>query len=384
MGDLCLLAANLLNAEQALARKVPPVTVPQAQPSDTDESCHDAIPGTTPAVETFDLEFRSLRSPAASPALTSLDSSSELPNVGPLNTLKPAPPESISVERSLPALATPPSTSASQQPSAPLSAVRPSPSLPAVPDLMPLPMTPTYPAPSTVPLTTPRPVSGSQLYQQRWTALQAGRTYTRLPANSFQTAWVNATQQPTYEQWVNLLGQEARAMARGQGSNRLTAILGDSLSLWIPPEHLSSDRFWLNQGISGDTTTGVLRRLSALDQTRPNVIHVMVGINDLRQGRSDAEILSNLQQIMRQLRQRHPQSQIYIHSILPTRFSAIPGDRIRQINQAIASLTWQEGVSYLDVQSDFTDAQGNLRADLTTDGLHLNANGYAMWRPAFL
>ncbi|MBD2459415.1 lysophospholipase [Oscillatoria sp. FACHB-1407] len=236
------------------------------------------------------------------------------------------------------------------------------------------------PNPTTVSPSTLRPRSGSQLYRQRVVALRSGRTYTRLPANSFWESWSQATQQPTYEQWVSLLAQEAGAMARGQGSNRLTILLGDSLYLWYPSEQLAGDRFWLNQGISGDTTAGVLRRLSAFANTRPDTIHVMVGINDLRRGATDAEVINNSRQIMRQLRRNHPNAEIIIHSILPTRLAAIPSSRIHRINTTIAAIAKQERVDYLDLLGYFADAQGDLRRDLTTDGLHLNPRGYATWQ----
>jgi lysophospholipase L1-like esterase len=190
---------------------------------------------------------------------------------------------------------------------------------------------------------------------------------------------MNATHQPTYEEWMNLLALEARSMARGQGSNRLTVIVGDSISLWFPVEQLPSDRFWLNQGISGDTSAGVLRRLSAFADTRPDTIHVMVGVNDLRRGATDTEILGNVRQIMQQLRQTHSQAKIYIHSILPTRLAAIPTSRVNQLNQTIAAITQEEGVEFLNLATYFSDDQGNLRHELTTDGLHLNVLGYTIW-----
>ncbi|MGJ3246056.1 MAG: GDSL-type esterase/lipase family protein [Elainellaceae cyanobacterium] len=229
---------------------------------------------------------------------------------------------------------------------------------------------------------TPRPASGSQLYQQRWAALRAGQTYTRLPVNSFRSNWINAVQQPTHQQWVDLLAHEARAMAQGQGSNRLTVMVGDSLSLWFPNDRLPRSRFWLNQSISGDTTEGLLGRLHLFNQTRPDTIHVMVGINDLRRGASNQTVLNNLRQIMRQLRHNHPHAQIFVHSILPTRLSAIPSDRIQSINAQLGAIANQESVSYLDLYAYFSDGQGELRPELTTDGLHLNAYGYALWQTA--
>ncbi|MBW4655278.1 MAG: lysophospholipase [Kaiparowitsia implicata GSE-PSE-MK54-09C] len=230
-----------------------------------------------------------------------------------------------------------------------------------------------------LPLPTPRPGSGSQLYQQRQMALQAGKTYTRLPTSSFYESWVNANAQPTHEQWIDLLAQEARSMAYGQGHNRLSILVGDSISQWYPPERLSGDRFWLNQGISGDTTSGVLQRLSAFENTRPDTIHVMVGINDLRRGESDATVLGNLQQIAQQLRQQHPQSRVVLYSILPTRLPELSSDRIRQLNTNLRAIAQQENAQFMDLQTFFTDHQDNLRPDLTTDGLHLNPSGYAVW-----
>lgn len=233
-----------------------------------------------------------------------------------------------------------------------------------------------------IPAIEPRPASGSQLFVQRLAALRSGRLYTRLPASSYAETWRNATRQPTYEQWVSLLRSEAGAIARGQGSNRLTVLLGDSLYLWYPPEQMTRDRLWLNQGISGDTTAGVLRRLSAFSQTRPDRIQVMVGINDLRRGASDAEVLTNLRQIMRQLRANHPQAQIVVQSILPTRLASLPTPRIHRLNGQIAAIAQQERVSFLDLQTSFADASGNLRTELTTDGLHLSQSGYAVWQQA--
>jgi lysophospholipase L1-like esterase len=218
------------------------------------------------------------------------------------------------------------------------------------------------------------------MYEQRWAALMAGRTYTRLPVDSFQAQWQAATYQPTYEEWKYLLAQEAQSMARGQGSNRLTVLVGDSISLWFPTDQLSSDRFWLNQGISGDTSAGVLSRLSAFADTQPDTVHVMVGINDLRRGLDDREILGNIRQIMQQLRQQHPNAEIVVHSILPTRLPALPSDRIQSLNQDIAAIAQQEQVGYLDLQTVFTDETGVLQRELTTDGIHLSAQGYAVWR----
>ncbi|MGA1357814.1 MAG: GDSL-type esterase/lipase family protein [Prochlorothrix sp.] len=223
------------------------------------------------------------------------------------------------------------------------------------------------------------PASGPQLYQQRRASLQAGRLYTRLPSNSFRSVWANATQQPNSAQWQLLLAAEARAVTVGQGSSPLSIVVGDSLSLWMPQETLPQNRLWLNQGISGDTTTGILQRLHFFRNARPDTIYVMAGINDLLQGASDATVVSNLERIVWQLHQDHPQAEIVLQSILPTD-NRVPNSRIRNINRQLIQIAQREGVHYLDLHPYFADDRGNLRRDFTTDGVHLTALGYGVWQ----
>lgn len=230
-------------------------------------------------------------------------------------------------------------------------------------------------------LVSRRITSGNQLYYERLAALKAGQIYPSLPEDSIKSSLISTKNtQLTYEDWKSLLAMEAKAMAQSQGDNRLGIVVGDSLSLWFPREKLPVGRLWLNQGISGETSNGILKRLSVFAQTKPDVIYIMAGINDLRKGTTDETILGNHRQIVRKLRQTHPKTIIFIQSILPTRLSAIPNTRIRHLNDQLALIARQEGADYLNLYDSFTDFQGNLRQELTTDGLHLSAEGYEVWR----
>ena len=196
----------------------------------------------------------------------------------------------------------------------------------------------------------------------------------------------------SYPQWLDILKQEAKITAR-KNPQRLTILAGDSLSLWFPPELLPEDRSWLNQGISGEVSNGLLQRLDFFDRTKPEKIFIMVGINDLIRGLDDQEILANYQQIISYLRRKHPQTEIVVQSILPhgeegitwegkEKLLAIPNPRIRNLNQDLNNLATEKGVKYLNLHPLFTDKQGNLRSDFTTDGLHLSPPGYLVWRTA--
>lgn len=224
----------------------------------------------------------------------------------------------------------------------------------------------------------PQPRSGSQLYAQRVAATKNRQLHSRLPVHSFQTTWSQSRNQPTYQQWRKLLAQEA-SVAKSKASN-VGVLLGDSLSLWFPNSHLPETRSWLNQSISGDTTKGILRRLDDFSQTRPRVVYIMAGVNDLKNGATDSEILSNLRQIVYRLRQTQPQAKVVMQSILPTRSLPVAPERIQHLNQRLKTIANQQGAYYLDVYSSMVDTEGYLRANFTTDGLHLNSNGYQAWR----
>ncbi|MDY7007493.1 MAG: SGNH/GDSL hydrolase family protein [Cyanobacteriota bacterium] len=196
----------------------------------------------------------------------------------------------------------------------------------------------------------------------------------------------------TYEQWVEQLQREAIAAAKNR-PDRLTVMLGDSLSLWFPSQLLPRDRTWLNQGISGETSSGLLKRLYLFDSTRPETIFVMIGINDLIHGESDRVVLANQKRIISQLRSIHPGTQIVIQSILPHSGESatwegrdyllqLPNSRIRRINRSLKALADAEGAFFLNLHPLFTDSQGFLRGELSTDGLHLNENGYQIWSTA--
>lgn len=213
--------------------------------------------------------------------------------------------------------------------------------------------------------------------------------------------------QLTYQQWVSVLEREAALMA-DRHPDHLNILLGDSLSLWFPANLLPSDCTWLNQGISGETSYGVLKRIKLLDKTNPQTIFLMIGINDLIRGVRDETVLANQREIVRYLKTVHPTTKIVMQSILPhsgdrplkqvsvsspsnsngqnqppnwvARLPHLSNTLIRALNQRLAIVAREEGVEFLDLHPLFVDGQGNLQDRFTTDGLHLSLEGYQVWR----
>jgi len=195
-----------------------------------------------------------------------------------------------------------------------------------------------------------------------------------------------------YDQWVGLLKTEAAAAARA-GLPHQAILLGDSLTLWFPPELLPGRRSWLNQAISGEQSLGLLNRLTLLDQNTPELVFIMVGINDLIWGSPAPDLVNNLGAAVKYLRSTHPQARIVVQSILPhggatatwegrDRLANLSPQEIVAVNGQIRQVATAAGATYLDLYPLFVNGEGYLRSDLTTDGLHLNHNGYLVWRTA--
>lgn len=120
----------------------------------------------------------------------------------------------------------------------------------------------------------------------------------------------------TYDQWVAQLKLEVQAIALKNPSN-ISILAGDSLSLWFPEALLPQGQIWLNQGISGETSQGLMRRVGLWKSLQPQRIFVMIGINDLLKGDKAEVVLANYQSIVRDLRQTHPETAIVVQSVLP-------------------------------------------------------------------
>ncbi|MEO1148323.1 MAG: GDSL-type esterase/lipase family protein [Cyanobacteria bacterium J06638_22] len=216
------------------------------------------------------------------------------------------------------------------------------------------------------------------------------RFYIALAGNMIRSLFSGSPHRLTYKQWVELFAKEAEVSVVQQ-PERLTILLGDSISTWFPNDLLLSNRSWLNQGIPGDDSTGLLRRLKLLDPTSPTIIFLMIGINALLRGASDDLILSNHRQIIGYLKTVHPATEIVVQLILPhaaaaatfegrDRLLVVPNQRIIHLNRELEAIATESGVDFLDLYPLFTDDRGNLPMNLSTDGLHLSREGYRVWR----
>jgi len=142
----------------------------------------------------------------------------------------------------------------------------------------------------------------------------------------------------------------------------------------------------INRGVSGDITFGILHRLDEIVRHKPSRLFLLIGINDISKNIPDEIILENLLTILSKIHSATPATKIYVQSILPTNnsFKQFPknydkNDHIITINAQLKKYAERMHYTYVDLYSGFLDKESKLDARYSTDGLHLNAVGYAHW-----
>lgn len=133
----------------------------------------------------------------------------------------------------------------------------------------------------------------------------------------------------------------------------------------------------LNRGVSGALTDDILANLDPILNGHPQKIFLMIGTNDLGTGRSPRQVADSVGRIVSLIRSRSPQSQFFLQSILPSRVGqrTIPDEQ--EANGYLRTLADSLGATYIDLWPLLGSLPDD--ADLSSDGLHLTADGYRLW-----
>ena len=189
-----------------------------------------------------------------------------------------------------------------------------------------------------------------------------------------------------YNNKVTSFGIQNANLSRGQ-----IIFVGDSITDMYPLDdyYADLDLACYNRGIGGDVTIGVINRLqTSIFDLAPSKIVLMIGTNDVDFGYSTEETFANYRIILEEIKKNQPTVELYFMSVIPQNkdFEKSAGldvtknnQTIQYINQEIQKLCHEYGHTYIDLYPHLLDEDGYLRKDLSDDGLHLNANGYAIW-----
>jgi beta-glucosidase len=185
--------------------------------------------------------------------------------------------------------------------------------------------------------------------------------------------------------WLGRVRSHEQDLARLDLSKVGLLMLGDSLiEAWAPPvqQLFYGHRGFLNLGVGGDNTQGMLWRIGRLRQTnlRPKLIVLLIGTNNIWPGRPADEVAVAIAEVLRQIRAWTPESRILLLGLLP-RGSEL-ADPTRQVQQRVNLLIapCADGVSvfYADPGALLLDGNGVLPDRIVPDHLHPNWIGYGI------
>ena len=167
---------------------------------------------------------------------------------------------------------------------------------------------------------------------------------------------------------------------------REIVFIGNSITEHGEWQELLPHQNVINRGIGGDNTFGVLARLDEVVSSRPEKIFLLIGINDIGRGLPLEGLLNNYKRIVSYIRNKSPQTTIFIQSILPTNDSLLKFDylknknaNIKKVNKGIAHLSASEQFTFIDLFTLFADKNGQLKQEMTLDGVYLRSEAYIHW-----
>nr|WP_083440797.1 SGNH/GDSL hydrolase family protein [Aquincola tertiaricarbonis] len=158
-----------------------------------------------------------------------------------------------------------------------------------------------------------------------------------------------------------------------------------SIRMWsgLEDAFASANMPVLKRGFGGSRMLDCAQYVDALVMPyKPRLVVVYAGDNDLAEGRTPQQVLQSFTRFTEAVRAALPETRIAYLSIKPSPLRAALVPAIRETNGLISAYARNTpNLDYIDVFSKMLDDSGKPRGELfLADSLHLNAEGYALWR----
>ncbi len=172
--------------------------------------------------------------------------------------------------------------------------------------------------------------------------------------------------------------------------------VGSSLMEIFPIEKMQQslglDKLIYNRGIRATTTAELLTSMDlCIFDLAPSKIFINIGTNDLGFGVPEATFLANYDEILRQIKEKLPETQVFVMAYYPVNpvadfgeseaeheslFARRTNEILELASSKVAQLAQKYHFEFINVNAGLADADGNLRKELTFDGGHMYPAGY--------
>ncbi|MDR1956335.1 MAG: GDSL-type esterase/lipase family protein, partial [Treponema sp.] len=168
-------------------------------------------------------------------------------------------------------------------------------------------------------------------------------------------------------------------------------MLGDSITNLVNWNEILHNKGIANLGIGGDSTEGVLNRLSDVYLLNPKMCFVMIGINDFQGNRSVEDVIQNYRKIVQEIKQHN--IKVIIQSVLhlgenyyinhiggkdKKDWKKING-KVKRLNEELKIIAKEYDVEFIDINASLS-ANNILETPYGDEsGLHLSLLGHQKW-----
>lgn len=200
--------------------------------------------------------------------------------------------------------------------------------------------------------------------------------------------------------WPNLAryDKDNKATPQPAKNEQRVVFMGDSITdSWDNPANggFFPGKPYVNRGISGQTTPQMLIRFRRdVIELKPRVVVILAGTNDIA-GNTGPTTLEAIQDNLKSMAELASANRIRVvfASVMPVSDYEIRDgkplvqtvrrspDKILALNKWMQEFARANHHTYLDYFSAMVDDKGFLKDELSNDGLHPNAQGYAVMAP---
>ena len=182
------------------------------------------------------------------------------------------------------------------------------------------------------------------------------------------------------------------ALKPAAGGERRVVFFGDSITDIWPIAKYFPGKPYVNRGIGGQTTRQMLIRFRAdVINLQPAAVVILAGTNDIagNTGPMSLEEIEGNYASLAELAAAH-HIRVIFSSVLPVHnytpqsnnlFAQRSPEKIRELDRWLRDYCASNGCMYLDYFNAMVDPTGLLKKELAEDGLHPNADGYAIMAP---